>query len=74
MASNSVGDSDFFPFSTCLFICFLPMQIFGAIDEEQAIGFPVAGKTAAANVRLTRSFLCSPFNQVSFLQYEFSKR
>ena len=27
------------------------MQIFGAIDEEQAIGFPVAGKTAAANVR-----------------------
>ena len=29
------------------------MQIFGAIDEEQAIGFPVAGKTAAANVRLS---------------------
>ena len=27
------------------------IQIFGAIEEEQAIGFPVAGKSAAANVR-----------------------
>lgn len=27
------------------------LKIFGAIDEEQAIGFPVAGKNAAANVR-----------------------
>lgn len=25
------------------------LKIFGAIDEEQAIGFPVAGKSAAAN-------------------------
>ena len=25
--------------------------MFGAIDEDQALGFPVAGKNAAANVR-----------------------
>ena len=30
---------------------FSSIQIFGAIEEEQAIGFPVAGSTAAANVR-----------------------
>ena len=70
MASNSVGDSDFFvPFSTCLFICFLPLQIFGAIDEEQAIGFPVAGKTAAANVRLSLVVFFIVLLIKSFLQY-----
>ena len=41
------------------------MQVFGAIDEDQTIGFPVAGKNAAANVRyipvlfmLVNSVLC----------------
>ena len=27
------------------------LKVFGAIDEEQSIGFPAAGKNAAANVR-----------------------
>ena len=27
------------------------LKVFGAIDEEQALGFPAAGKNAAANVR-----------------------
>ena len=27
------------------------LKVFGAIDEEQVIGFPVAGKNATANVR-----------------------
>ena len=31
--------------------------MFGAIDEDQAIGFPVAGKNAAANVRYELKFI-----------------
>jgi len=34
-----------------LFSFFFSIQIFGAIEEEQALGFPVAGSTTAANVR-----------------------
>ena len=31
--------------------------MFGAIDEDQALGFPVAGKNAAANVRYELKFI-----------------
>ena len=45
------------------------MQIFGAVEEEQAIGFPVAGKTAAANVRhIICDLLCNLLTLVAFLQ------
>ena len=46
-------------------IFFSSIQVFGAIDEEQAIGFPVAGSTAAANVR--HSIICD--FQVAVSQY-----
>ena len=32
------------------------LKVFGAIDEDQAIGFPVAGKNSAANVRSASIF------------------
>ena len=31
--------------------------MFGAIDEDQTVGFPVAGKNAAANVRYELKFI-----------------
>ena len=31
--------------------------MFGAIDEDQTLGFPVAGKNAAANVRYELKFI-----------------
>lgn len=31
--------------------------MFGAIDEDQALGFPVAGKNTAANVRCELKFI-----------------
>ena len=38
------------------------LKIFGTIDEEQAIGFPVAGKNAAENVRSQ----CRPWRQFRY--------
>ena len=46
---------------------FSSIQIFGAVEEEQAIGFPVAGKSAAANVRhIICDLLCNLLTLVAF--------
>ena len=40
--------------------------MFGAIDEDQALGFPVAGKNAAANVRYELKFIFQLIKKKTF--------